>query len=129
MIELLVLPIIIYSFIQTWMRGVNLSTQFIPTVFNGLITATGLMVGFTGTLILMGLSTSAFKVKKHTVRIIIIILTLAFSLGLIWFAYLSIIDLNYELALKTVFTSYMLSGSALLDFILFLISCWWKKIT
>ena len=87
------------------------------------------MVGFTGTLILMGLSNSVFKLKKNTVRITITIAALAFSLGLIWVAYLSLVSVNFHLALKTVIACYMLSGSTLLDFILFLVSCWWKKMT
>lgn len=128
-VEALVLPIVVLGFAYTWTRPVYLDLQFMPTVINGSITATGLMVGFTGTLILMGLSNSVFKLKKNTVRITITIAALAFSLGLIWVTYLSLVNVNFHLALKTVIASYMLSGSTLLDFILFLVSCWWKKMT
>jgi hypothetical protein len=128
-VEAFILPIIIFSFAYTWTRPVYLDLQFMPTVINGSITATGLMVGFTGTLILMGLSNSVFKLKKNSVRITVTIAALAFSLGLIWVAYLSLVSVNFHLALKTVIASYMLSGSTLLDFILFLVSCWWKKMT
>jgi len=86
---------------------ISLETQFVPTLLNGITSCTGLIVGFTITVIVITIS--QFKNPHDTTRIAFTLLFLLFSVGSLFGGYTELMHHRYYTALETALYGLVLS--------------------
>jgi len=112
----------ISTLIGVWVSSINLETQYIPTVINGIATSQSLILGFIATGIAIIASRPLEKQKSG--RLILIIPLLLFPITLLVFTYVFLMayeDHLYVWVLKMAMTGLVLSLALFTSFITFLI--------
>jgi len=106
-----------------WSLDISLETQYIPTILNGVTTATSLFVGFTGTLIAM----SAPKATRHKWRISLAIIVLTVPMVVLFNAYIQVVMGHFQTSLKFALTGLIVSFFSIANFADFLSGLWRKR--
>lgn len=108
--------------VYVWTLDMSLETQYIPTILNGVATATSLFVGFTGTLVAI----SVPRATQHKWRISLEIIMLTFPMIALFNAYFDVVRGNFQGSIKWALTGLVLSFFIIQNFAQFLSDLWRK---
>jgi len=119
---------IIYLLFIVWMWiEPSVETQFIPTIINGLASSTALTIVFTLTSVTFWLSRSqsSRRLTHESGRLVSTFAGLTLSIMFLLASYITLMNSNYNVALKEAMSSFIIAFILLLDSSLFIISEWW----
>ena len=117
--DILVLIFAFLFLLAIWNTDISIETQSIPTILNGLTSSISLIVGLTATVVTIAFSRS-FKLAQDWFRIGFTVVTLWLPIVLLCIAYLQLMEVKYQLALKTAMIGLVISLSLLGEFLSFL---------
>jgi hypothetical protein len=103
-----------------WTQTIFLETELIPTVLNGLISSTGFSVGFTATLIGLGLKKELFKLQTCRRRFAITLFLLVVPVVTMFLSYGALVLGDYYKAFRWAITGLIVALCTVLDFVGFL---------
>jgi hypothetical protein len=103
-----------------WSLDISVETQYIPEIFNSVVTATSLFVGLTGTLLVISMPSAA----QHKLRISLGIVLLTVPIMALFFPYYDIVRGFFQGSLKWALTSLVLSFVLIQNFAQFLSNLW-----
>lgn len=91
---------LIGSIISAKTVEIFIETQYVFTVVNGIATCTGIIVTFTATLIVLGITKEIFNIRKDNLRLIFTFLGIFTSLSFVGASFLILIGGHYIEALR-----------------------------
>ena len=99
-IEWLTMIVTLFCMFGAWIIPIKFDINFMPEIFNGIIAATGLILGFILTMITLAISNQILTFQQSEFRIKLLVLIAIFPITTIWAAYIDLFQTYYYKSIR-----------------------------